>query len=214
MRVQQRWMIGWIVLAGAFTVSCAKAQAPTRVASYPLPSSGGISSGGIADGLIVVETVYLTLEVGDPDGAAEKAAGLAYGYGGYEADRYAWQVMDGRTVSQEIFVPIDRSDDLHTRLLQMGRKDRDSLVRHSSGWYGPGEGWAQFSIQYRTGPPEIEWDPSGMEDFLNSVWRFFEGAAAFLMKIVAALLLAAAVVIPCLMMIVGIVTTVRWLLRR
>jgi len=221
MRSKNRWRIGWIMLLGVFITSCAKAQVPTLVASYPMPSPGGNSSEGIKDGPVVVETVYLTLEVSDPDGAAEKTARLAYGYGGYEADRYAWDAEEGRTVSQEIFVPLDQSDNLHARLLQMGWKNRESVVRHSNSWYGPGQDWAQFSIQFlparRTvdwGDSFDDWRQSHGEDFLSSVCRFFVEAATVLKQFIASLLLAAAVVIPCVMMIVGVVTTIRWLFRR
>jgi hypothetical protein len=214
MRIQKRWVVGWIVLLGAFVASCGKAQAPMLVASYPLSSSEGNSSRGIMDGPLVIETVYLTLEVNDPDGAAETAARLADGYGGYEADRYAWDGEDGRTVAQEVFVPIDQSDNLHTRLLQMGRKNRESVVRQSDAWYGPGYGWAQFSIQYLPSRHAAEWDHSFEEDLLSSICRFFVEAATVLKQLLASLLLAAAVVISCVMMIVGAVTTIRWLVRR
>ena len=213
MKIQKHWMIGWIVLLGAFAASCAKAQAPTLVASYPIASSGGNSPRTFMDGPVVVETVYLTLEVSDPDGAAEETAHLAYEYGGYEGDRDAWYADGGRIVSQNIFMPLDRSDAFYARLWQMGWKEKESVTRHTDAGYGHPESWAQFSIQYRI-RHETDWDHPHGEDFLRWMCGFFEGAAAFLAQLAASLLLAAAIVIPGVMLIVGIVTTIRWLFRR
>ncbi len=220
MRNKKSWVVGWIMLLGALVSSCAKAQVPTLVASYPKPS-GGNSSWEKKDGPVVVETVDLMLEVSDPDGAAEKTARLAYGYGGYEADRYGWDAEDGRNVSQEIYVPLDQSDNLHTRLLQMGWKNRESVVRHSNSWYGPGQGWAQFSIRFLPARQTVDWGDSfddwghsHGENFLIPVRRFFVEAATVIKQLIASLLLAAAVVIPSTLMIVGMVTTARWFFRR
>ncbi len=211
MKNRRRWMIGWIVLLGVFAASCAKAQAPTLVASYPKDSSGGNPPRAFVDGPVVVETVNLTLAVDDPDGAAEQAARWAYEYGGYESGRYAGQA-EGRIVSQEIFVPLDRSDSLHARLLQMGWKENESVARQSDGGYRP-ESWAQFSIRYQA-RPDAGWGHWHGEDFLRRVCGFFEGAAAFLSQLAVSLLLAAAIVIPGVFVIVGGITTVRWLFRR
>ncbi len=213
MKKQKRWMIGWIVWLGALAASCAPAQAPTLVASYPKVSAGGNSPGMFADGPVVVENVCLTLEVGDLDGAAEEAARWAFEYGGYESGRYAWQAGEGRIVSQEIFVPLDRSDTFHTRLLQMGWKEKESVTRHSEGGYSHPESWAQFSIQYRI-RHEAGWDHPHGDDFLRWVCGFFEGAAAFLSQMAVSLILAAAILIPGVFIIVGAVTTIRWLLKR
>jgi hypothetical protein len=212
MKNQKRWMIGWIVLLGAFAASCAKAQAPTLVASYPKDTSGGNPPRAYTGGPVVVETVSLTLAVDDPDGAAEEAARWAYEYGGYESGRYAWQAEEGRIISQEIFVPLDRSEALHARLLQMGRKENESVARQSEGGYRP-ESWAQFSIQYQA-RPDAGWGHRHGGDFLRWVCGFFGGAAAFLSQLAVSLLLAAAIVIPGVFFIVGVITTVRWLFRR
>jgi hypothetical protein len=222
MRIKKRWRIGWwVLLLEVLVTSCARAQAPTLVASYPLSSSGGNSARAAMGGPVVVETVALAFEVGDPEGAADTAARLANGCGGYEADRYAWNSDGGRVVSQEIFVPIDRSNDLHARLLQMGWKNRESDIRRSNSWSGPGEGWAQYSIQFLPAWQKVEWNGSTddwghshMEKFLGSICRFFGEAAAVIKQLMASLLLAAAVVIPCVLMIVGIATTIRWLFNR
>ena len=119
---------GWFVLLGVFLAACANAEAPTLVASFPLRSSTDNSSRGVAGNPVVVETIFLTLEVDSPDRAADQAERLAVGYGGYETNRYAWNSDGGRTVSQEIFVPLDRADSLHMHLLQMGRKIQESVV--------------------------------------------------------------------------------------
>jgi hypothetical protein len=213
MKIRRCWMIGWIVLLGAFAASCAQAQAPTLVASYPKDSSGGNPPRVFVDGPVVVETVSLTLAVSDPDGAAEETARWAYEYGGYESGRYAWQAGDGRIVSQEIFLPLNRSDAFHERLLQMGWKENESITRHTDAGYGHLESWAQFSIQYRT-RPEAGWNHPHGEDFLRWVCGYFEGAAVFLSQLAVSLLLAAAIVIPGVFIIVGGITTIRWLFRR
>ena len=221
MKVHKYCLAGWIVLVGAFIAACGSAQAPTLVASYPKPTSGSHSSAAIADGPVVVETVYLALEVQDPDNAAGQTARLANGYGGYEADRYGWESGDGRTVYQEIFIPLEQAENFRLRLLQMGWKNRESVVRHSSVWHGAGEGWAQFSIQFLPARQTIDggdsYDPrehSHVKDFLSSVCRFFVEAAVVRKRLIASLLLAAAVAIPCVMMIVGIIATIRWIFRR
>jgi hypothetical protein len=214
MKIQKRWMIGWIVLLGTFFTACGSAQAPTLVASYPKLSTGEDFSSAAIEGPVVLETVYLALEVNDPEGAAEKAAWMAYGYGGCETSRYAWYADGGLAVSQEILVPLDQSENLRARLLQMGWKTDESVVRHSDSWFGPGDGRAQFSIQYLPARYEIEWDHSHVEDFLSSVCRFFMETAVVFKQFMASLLLAAAVVIPIFLMIVGAFTTVRWLFKR
>lgn len=214
MKIQIRWAMGSMVLLGAFVAGCGTGPTPQLVASYPLWPSGGIPFLSVGDGPVVMEIVYLTLEVKDPDEAAEKAARLANGCGGHENNRYAWYSEDGRAVSQEIFVPIDQAENLRVRLLQLGWKDRESIVRHSEDKYGPGYGWAQFSIQYLPLRHAIEWDDRMEGRFFQAICSFVIGAAAVIGQIAASLLLAIVVVTPCGLMIVGAFTTMRWLLRK
>ena len=221
MKSNQRRVLGGILLLGAFLAACAQAQAPTLVASYPLTSSVGDSSRSSTGNPVVVETVYLSLEVKSPDGAADQAQRLAVGYGGYETQRYGWNSDGVRNISQEILIPLDRAESLRSRLLEMGRKTREETVRTSKPWYGPGDAWAQFSIQYlearsssdwdRTRP---DWDYSFKEDILNPVCAFLQALASIAAQWAAAFLIAAAVVIPCLWMLLGAVTSIRWLFRR
>jgi hypothetical protein len=203
-----------MVVLGAVATACGAAPTPLVVASYPKVPSGGNSSVAFADGPGIVETVYLVLEVDNPDGAAENAAQLAYGYGGYETDRYAWFADGGRAVSQEIFVPIDQAVALHARLLKMGRKNQDSGVRAPETMYGSGYDWAQFSIQYLPYRRTIEWHSSPGELFFQATCGFAARAAAVLVQVVASVLLAIAVVAPCGLIVVGAVTSIRWLLRK
>jgi hypothetical protein len=221
MRFQKRFVRIWIVLLSMCLTACGADKALTLVASYPKSSSGGSALSAAAGGPVVVETVYLTLEMDNPEGAADSAARLVHGYGGYEADQYAWDSDDGRTVSQELFVPLGQAENLRLRLLQMGRTVRDSVVRDSTYGYLPGDGWAQFSIQYLPLRHTVEWDHSFddwdhayREDFLSKICAFFQQAAAVGLQWLAAFLLAAAVVIPCAWMGIGAVASIRWLFRR
>jgi len=214
MRFQNRWLVDGLVLLGAFTVACGAAPTPQRVASYPRSPSWGNVPSAVSDGLLVVETVYLTLEVNDPTEAAETAARWAVGYGGYENNRYTWQADGGRAVSQEIFISVDQSENLFQRLVQTGWKKQASIVRHPENPYSSGYGWAEFSIQYLPYGPAADWRNPLMEQIREAICRFAVGAAAFLMQAAASLLVAIALVIPCVLMVVGAVTLIRWLFRR
>jgi hypothetical protein len=209
----------WLVLLGGIAAACGAApmpqaaQTPQLVAAFPRSTAGGGSSVAAADGPVVRETIYLVLEASDPDEAAEKAARMAYGSGGYETNRYAWYADGGRTVSQELFVPLDQSGSLHARLLQLGWRKTESVVRHPEDSYSPGFGWAQFAIQFLPARPTIAWDGLPHRPFLQAICGFAV-AAAVLAKLAAAFVLAVVVVVPCGLMIVGAVTSVRWLIRR
>jgi hypothetical protein len=205
---------GGLLLLAASVAACGAAPTPQLVASSPkLVSSGGTASSGVANGPVVVEAVYLTLEVSDPEGAAGEAARLACGYGGYENDRFAWQTDGGRAVAQEILVPLERSNDFLARLLQLGRKTQESSVRHPYGFYGPGNGWTEFSIQYMPREYLLEGGHSFARDIERAIWSFAAKAAAFFVQAAASLMIAGAIVIPSAMMAVGVVTTIRWLFR-
>jgi hypothetical protein len=110
-------------------------------------------------------------------------------------------------------VPLERSDDFLARLLQLGRKTRESSTRRIENSYGPGNGWTEFSIQYIPRQYSIEWDHPFIRDCERTAWSYAIGAAAFIVKAAASLLLALAVVFPCVMMAVGVVTTISWLFR-
>ncbi len=214
MKHQIRWAMGSIVLLGAFVAACGAAPTPKQVASFPNLPSGENSSLAVTDRPVVLETVYLVMEVNDPDEAAEKAARLAYGYGGYENNRYAWIADDGRAVSQEIFVPLDQAENFRARLLQLGWKTDESIIRHPEDMYGTGYGWAQFSIQFLPFRHAIEWNNPLEDRFLQAICGFIVGAAVVLVRAAASLLLAAIVVIPIVLMVVGAFTSVRWLFRK
>jgi hypothetical protein len=221
MKRQICWRTGWWVLLGALTAACGAApapqvaqvaQTPQMVASFPVVSSAGNSTAADPDGPVVVETVYLELEVYDPDDAAREAARLAGGYGGYETDRYGWYADGGRAVSQEILVPFDQADAFRSRLLQLGWARSESAVRHPEGDDSPWHCWTQFSIRYVSAErPVVVWRDSPFHLFALAVCGFVVQVAAFLAELAAALLLAALVVIPCVWMAVGAVTTIRWL---
>jgi hypothetical protein len=214
MRFQKRWVIGWMVLLGGMLAACGAAPTPRRVASYPKLPSGGNSSLAVADGPIVIETVFLAFEVNDPDEAAEKAAHLAYEYGGYENNRYGWYTDGGRAVSQEIFTPLDQADILRDRLLQMGRKNQESVARNPDGGYGYGSAWAQFSIEYLPLRPAIEWNNPPAGEFLRAICGFADEAATALGQVAFSFLLVALVLTPCGLMVVGAITLIRWLFRK
>ncbi|MBN1438167.1 MAG: hypothetical protein JW929_02050 [Anaerolineales bacterium] len=205
---------GGLLLAAAAAATCGAVKTYGAAGSDPkLVSSGGSVPYGTADGPVVVEAVYLTLEAGDPDAAAAEAARLARMYGGYEADRISWPAEGGKAVAQEIFVPLGRSDDFLARLLNMGCGIRESGTSRSFGYSGPGEGWAEFSIQYLPRRYPYAWDPGIERNLERAFFEFAAKAAAFFVQAAASLLVACMVVIPCAMMAVGFVTTIRWLMR-
>jgi hypothetical protein len=217
MKLFNRGSMLWIILLSMGAAACGAEKAAVLVASYPRASAGGRTFSVAADGPVVVETIFLTLEVNDPESAAESAAHLADGYGGYEGNRYAWDSGYGRTLSQEIFVPLDQAESLRMRLRQMGRTIEESIVRDSAAGYHPGESWAQFSTQYRIRPETADWNDweTGQTqhpertDYFKHFCGFVEDAAAFLLQMGGGFLLAACFVIPLCLMIAGAIALIR-----
>jgi hypothetical protein len=214
------WNPCWLIVLGVLGSACGAApesraaQTPQLVAAYPRAAAGEGSAQADPDGPVVWESVYLTLEVDDPEGAAGEAARAARGYGGYEAARYGWPAEGGRAVSQEIFVPAVRAEDFRRRLLQLGWKNEESVARRSDAGYGFEYGWTEFSIRYLPAERIYVGKPAFSEEILRAFCGWALQAALVLLHTAASILLAAAVAVPFLLMIVGAVTTVRWLLRK
>ena len=221
MKHPMRWTTGWYAVIAVLAAACGAAPAPMAaatpqmVAAFPAGPSGNLSPAGDPDGPAVAETVYLELEVSDPDGAAAEAARLARMYGGYETDRYGWFADGGRVVSQEILVPSGEADTFRSRLVQLGWKRSESVTRRPEGYDDPWYRWTQFSIRFVSEQRPVDgWHGSPFDWIALAVCGFLLEAAAVLARLIGALLLAAAVVIPCIWMIVGAVTTVRWLSKK
>jgi hypothetical protein len=107
-----------------------------------------------------------------------------------------------------------REEDFRLRLLQMGWKDQESVVRNPNDAYGDGYGWAEFSIQYLPYRYDAGRNNTFKLQMGQAVCALLAGAASFLLRAAASLFVAIAVVIPCVWMVVGAVTTIRWLLRK
>jgi hypothetical protein len=206
MKTRNGLWIGELALLAAWTAACGAAPTPQQVAAYPRIPSGGNS----ADGPWVGETVYLTLAVDNPAAAADQAAGLAYGSGGYENNRYAWEADGGRAVSQIIFVPVERAEEFRLRLSGLGWKKSESQVGGAGDPYIAGAEWTEFSIQYFPRRPEPHWNGPSFEQLQHGICGILGEAATFFSQAAASLLLIISVVLPCGLMIIGAAAVVRW----
>lgn len=214
------WKWFWLGICAALAAACGSApspqtaQTPQLVAAYPKPPSALPAAQSDPDGPVVWECVYLTLQVSDPEGAADAAARSANRYGGYENNRYAWWSNAGRTVAQELYVPLYQAEKLRAELISMGGLANQSIVRHPGDAYPPGESWTQFSVQYIPLREPVVYDDPQAEWIGRALCTLAARAIIQMGRLAAALLIAAAVVIPCVLMAVGAVTTVRWILQK
>jgi hypothetical protein len=214
------WKLCWLGMCVALASACGSApspqtaQTPQLVAAYPKPPSALSAAQSDPDGPVVWECVYLTLQVDDPEGAADAAARSANRYGGYENNRYAWWSDAGRTVAQELYVPLYQAEKLRAELISMGGLANQSVVRHPWDAYPPGESWTQFSVQYIPLCEPVVYDDPHVEWIGRALCTLAARAIIRMGRLAAALLLAAAVVVPCVLMAVGAVTTIRWILRK
>jgi hypothetical protein len=214
------WKWCWMGICAALAAACGSAplpqsaQTPRLVAAYPQPPSALSAAQSDPDGPVVRECVYLILQVDYPEGAADAAARSANRYGGYENNRYAWWSDGGRTVVQELYVPICQAEKLRAELISMGGLTSQSVVRHPWDAYPPGESWTQFSVQYIPFHEPVVYDDPQWELFGRALCALAARAIIQMGRLAAGLLLAAAVALPCFLMAVGAVTTVRWILRK
>jgi Domain of unknown function (DUF4349) len=110
-------------LLPALTACGSFAATPQLIGSAPRPTESPAQLSGYAaapENLLVVYNGSLDLEVRDVDAAAQRAAQLAYDYGGYLVESALWRSDGRRYATLTLAVPVGYYDQLYASLLRLG----------------------------------------------------------------------------------------------
>lgn len=157
----------------------------------------------------VVYRAYIELEVSNPTTVAERAARLATDYGGYLVSSQTWSESGRKQASLTLAVPVAYFDSLRAALLDLGTLVQEDLtgtpVRYSPG----GNEWNTYtSITLRLRPP------TGLAfDLGRAVGQWLDWAGGVLLDVGAVGLRLLVIGLPLFLMLIGLITVLRWLRR-
>ena len=146
-----------LMIISPILAGCSATGAPRRIASYP---SGApqppVETHPYRPPGPLVYNASLVLRVWDPEGAAGRAEGLAYEYGGYLVGTHTWKQDGGEIVGLTLAVPLYSFDALHEDLLRLGKLESESVWGERTG-YAPGgtPNYSQISVELR--PRMLAW---------------------------------------------------------
>lgn len=198
-----------LALLGALALAaCGGSATPQLIGSYPRGSEGGVvtSPGSAPANTLVVYNAYLELEVFDTDSAADRAEQVAYDYGGYLVSSQSWYQDDQKYATLTLAVPAARFDSAHEALLRLGTLKSESVSGDLVSTGDGSNGWNTYShitVQLRPAPI------LGSAGEAASQW--INNTVSFIFSLATALFWIAVFVTPPFLMIVGFITSVRWL---
>jgi hypothetical protein len=178
---------------------------PQLIGSYPLYGTPGPSVSPAR-----VYNTNLEIEVSDVDYAAQQAARLAVGVGGYLVSSQSWYQNDRLHTALILAVPANQFDSLRRSLIGLGRLLGEQVTSQSAPY--PSE-WPQpsstISVTFDATPslpalPNLGWSPVRTFD---QAFGVFAGIFTFLINV---LTWVTVVVGPFVLMGLGL----RWLIRR
>jgi hypothetical protein len=116
--------------------------------------------------LVIVYRAYMELLVRDVDGAAERAARLAYDFGGYLEGSQSWYVDGRKATTVTLAVPTRNFQGLRQALLGLGTLMSENITGEPED-RRYGEPWDEFShitLQLRPGGLNLPvFDPPGWD---------------------------------------------------
>jgi len=200
----KRWFLRlWALLAVGLT-ACSGAT-PQLIGSYPLYGTPGPS--------VPPARIYntnLDIEVSDVDYAAQQAARLAVGVGGYLVSSQSWYQNDRLHTALILAVPASQFDGLRRSLIGLGRLLGEQVTSQSAPY--PSE-WPQpsstISVMFDATPslptmPNLGWSPA---QTFSQAFGVFAAIFTFLINVV---IWISVVVGPFVLIGLGL----RWLVRR
>ena len=188
--------------------ACGGSATPQLIGSYPRGSEDGVitSSGSAPANTLVVYNAYLELEVFDTGSAADRVEQVAYDYGGYLVSSQSWYQDDQKYATLTLAVPAARFDSAHEALLRLGTLKSESVSGDLVNTGDGSSGWNTYShitVQLRPAP--------GLGRAGEAASQWINSAVSFIFSLAAALFWIAVFVTPPFLMIVGFITSVRWL---
>jgi len=204
----KRFVAGLWVLAGLVLAGCSGSATPQLISSYPRAGSGA----PVAAPARVYNT-SLDIEVTDVDAAAQQAARLAAGDGGYLVASQSWYQGDQQFTALTLSVPADEFDSLRRSLIDLGRLLDEQLTSQPAPWppYAPPP-QSIISVTFSSAPqrislptlPNLGWSPV---DTFAQAFRVFASIFTVLIDVI---IWITVVVGPFVLIGLGLL----WLVRR
>jgi hypothetical protein len=209
----KRLILGLGLLAGALA-GCSGSATPRLIGSFPRYATPTPQSG--LRQILPPARAYSTtleIEVADVDAAAQQAADLAHGYGGYLAASQSWY-QDGRLhTSLTLAVPGSQFDALRRSVAALGRLINERLSSEPAPWQiYPAQPEAWIMVTFSPAQPLVElpalpnlgWSPART---FAQAFAVFTGIFTVMIDV---LIWVGVVVGPFVLMGLGL----RWLIRR
>lgn len=207
-----RRLLPLLLIITCVLTACGGSATPQLIGSYPRGSEAGAaytSSEGAPMNTLVVYNAYLELEVYDVDSAARQAKQLAYDYGGYLVSSQSWYQGDERYATLTLAVPVARFDSAREALLRLGTFTHESTSGDLINTNDGSDGWNTFSnITVQLRPASI---PGRAVD---AAANWISGIVSFIFQVTTALFWAGLFLAPPFFMVVGFVSTLRWIVAR
>jgi hypothetical protein len=199
-------LISFISLISLFITACSTPATPQMIGSSPqgsdAPSSSEYNS-NIPGNTLVVYNAYMELEVSDTEYAARQAKQIVAAQGGYLVSSRSWSSGGNRYTTLTLAVPVARFDTVYQSLMRLGKLVSDDVsgdrinVDYGSNPYNT---FSNITVQLR--PPA--WDMSKtLASWWSNIWyvsyRLFRFAWS---------------AVPMILMLIGLVTVVRWVWGR